>query len=58
MRTERVEKTVRENYDLAQALGLTGTPSYVIGDSVEMGAVGFEVLTARVNEARCGAATC
>jgi protein-disulfide isomerase len=58
MRSERVEKTVRENYALAQALGLTGTPSYVIGDAVEFGAVGAEVLTARINEARCGAATC
>lgn len=58
MRSDRVEQTVRENYDLAQALGLTGTPSYVVGDSVEMGAVGVETLTARVNEARCGAATC
>jgi protein-disulfide isomerase len=58
MRSERVKATVRENYDLAQSLGLTGTPSYVVGDKVEFGAVGYETLVARVNEARCGTETC
>ena len=53
-----VETTVRRNYELAQALGLSGTPSYVIGDFVEFGAVGFDTLRERVNLTRCGARVC
>jgi protein-disulfide isomerase len=53
-----VQKTVEETYELANALGLTGTPSFVIGDEVIFGAVGYDTLVASVNEARCGAVTC
>ncbi len=53
-----VQATVEEVYDLANALGLTGTPSFVVGDQVIFGAVGVDTLKARVNEARCGAVTC
>ncbi len=58
MRSDRVKATVKESYDLAQALGLSGTPSYVVGDTVEFGAVGYDTLAARINEARCGTETC
>ena len=43
---------------LAEALGLNGTPSYVVGKEVVVGAVGLEALQAKVNAARCGKATC
>jgi protein-disulfide isomerase len=49
---------LQENFKLAEALGMNGTPSYVIGDSVVVGAVGLEALRERVNTARCGKATC
>ena len=43
---------------LAEALGLNGTPSYVVGEEVVVGAVGLEALKQRVNIARCGKTTC
>lgn len=58
MRSDAVRKTVEESFRLGQELKLDGTPSYVVGDAVEEGAVGADVLRGRVNLARCGAATC
>ena len=44
---------------LADALSLTGTPSYVVGDEVVVGAVGFERLQSRVENLRkCGKTEC
>ncbi|MFZ1813030.1 MAG: DsbA family protein [Rhizobiaceae bacterium] len=49
----------REVYQLADGLGITGTPSYVIGDEVVFGAVGFDALNVKVaNLKSCGKATC
>jgi protein-disulfide isomerase len=53
-----VKESLAENYKLAETLGMNGTPSYVIGDSVVVGAVGLEALREKVNTARCGKATC
>ena len=53
-----VQETVEEVYGLASALGLTGTPSYVVGDEVLFGAVGYDRLKEQINVARCGAAIC
>jgi protein-disulfide isomerase len=58
MASPEVKETLQENFKLAEALGMNGTPSYVIGDSVVVGAVGLEALRERVNTARCGKATC
>ena len=50
---------LREAYQLADGLGITGTPSYVIGEEVVFGAVGFDQLNNRVANLReCGKATC
>ncbi len=43
---------IRKNLDLGRALGLTGTPSYVVGNRILSGAVGFDALKAAVDEAR------
>jgi len=43
---------------LADALGLNGTPSYVVGNDVVVGAVGLNSLKEKVNAARCGKPTC
>lgn len=40
------------NLGLARALGLTGTPSYVIGDRIISGAAGIEALRKAIAEAR------
>ena len=43
---------IRKNLDLGRALGLTGTPSYIVGNKILSGAVGFDALKAAVDEAR------
>ena len=47
-----VKATIEENLKLAEAIGLTGTPSYVIGDNVVIGAVGITALNDKVKAAR------
>jgi protein-disulfide isomerase len=53
-----VRKALEESFMLADALGLNGTPSYVIGSNVVIGAVGLPKLKESINQARCGNATC
>jgi protein-disulfide isomerase len=53
-----IKATLQESFRLAEALGLSGTPSYVIGDNVVVGAVGLEALREKVNTSRCGKPTC
>ena len=50
---------VQEAYALATSLGITGTPSYVIGNETVPGAVGKEAIEAKVANIRaCGKASC
>lgn len=58
MQGPEVKATLQENFKLAEALGLNGTPSYVIGDKVIIGAVGLAPLQEGINNARCGRPTC
>jgi protein-disulfide isomerase len=58
LNSEEVRLTLEESLKLAEKLGLNGTPSYVIGPHVVVGAVGVEQLKEKVNSARCGKATC
>jgi protein-disulfide isomerase len=58
MKSPEVEKTLQQDMKLAEALGLNGTPSYVIGDNVVVGAIGLKGLQESINTARCGKATC
>ena len=44
MGSDEVKKTIDENMKLADALGINGTPSYVVGDEVVVGAVGLDEL--------------
>ena len=53
-----VRATLEENFKLAEAMGMNGTPSYVIGKQVVIGAVGVETLREKIGVARCGKATC
>ena len=53
-----VRATIEENFKLAEAMGMNGTPSYVIGKQVVIGAVGLEGLKEKIGVARCGKATC
>ena len=58
LNSPQVKATLEESYMLAQALGLNGTPSYVIGENVVIGAVGLPALQESINVARCGKPTC
>ena len=55
--SDEVRISLEESFKLAEALGLNGTPSYVVGKDVVVGAVGKDALR-QVNTARCGQATC
>jgi protein-disulfide isomerase len=58
MASEEVKTQIEESFKLAEALGLNGTPSYVVGGDVVVGAVGLSSLREKVNTARCGKAAC
>jgi protein-disulfide isomerase len=53
-----VRATIEESFKLAEAMGMNGTPSYVIGKQVVVGAVGLDTLRQKVALARCGKAQC
>ncbi|HEY0220207.1 MAG TPA: DsbA family protein, partial [Afipia sp.] len=53
-----IDATLTENFKMAEDMGLNGTPSYVIGKEVVVGAVGLDGLSKKISEARCGKATC
>ncbi len=58
MASEEARAAIEESLKLAESLGLNGTPSYVVGPNVVIGAVGVEALREKVNTARCGKAAC
>ena len=54
-----VRASIEEVMKIADTLSLTGTPSFVIGDEVIVGAVGFDELKSKIDNVRkCGHATC
>jgi len=46
--SDEVRATIDESMKLADALGVTGTPSYVVGDEVVVGAVGIDTLRQKI----------
>src|ERR1700742_2888370 len=58
MASPEAKSTIEENFKLAEAMGMNGTPSYVIGKQVVVGAVGLDGLKEKIGIARCGKATC
>jgi len=50
--TDEIRREVQRNYELAHAIGATGTPTFVIGNQVLQGAVGYDALKAAIAEAR------
>lgn len=53
--SQAVDMELAKNMSLAQQLGFTGTPSWVVGDQVLQGAVGEEQLQAAISAARANA---
>lgn len=58
LESPEVQATLEENFALADAVGINGTPSYVVGSELVIGAVGLKQLASQVNVARCGKAVC
>src|SRR6201996_4230855 len=58
LNSPEVKSTIEENFKLAEDMGLNGTPSYVIGKQIVVGAVGLDGLKEKIGIARCGKATC
>jgi protein-disulfide isomerase len=52
MNSDEVKTTIEENMKLADVLGVNGTPSYVVGDEVVVGAVGVDELRAKIKNER------
>ena len=52
--TPTADAELASNFELARALNATGTPTFVVGDQVLQGAVGYEALKAAIAAARRG----
>ena len=59
MNSEAVAKKIQTSYEIAKALNITGTPTYIIGNEVIPGAIGIEELKTRIaNMRECGETLC
>ena len=58
MASDEIKATLEENLKIAEALGMNGTPTYVVGSEILVGAVGLAALKEKINTARCGKITC
>jgi predicted DsbA family dithiol-disulfide isomerase len=52
METQEIDAHIQTSMRLAQALGITGTPSFVIGDALVPGVVDANQLRSLVSDAR------
>ena len=52
MASAALKAEVRKNIELGRALGLTGTPTFIVGDRILSGAVGYDKLAAAIVVAR------
>lgn len=51
-----IDGELRKNFQLAQQLGATGTPLFIVGDKVLNGAVGYDALKKAIADARAAKA--
>ena len=53
------QASIQEVMNIADALQLTGTPSFVLADDIVIGAVGYEALKTKIgNVKKCGKTLC
>ena len=50
--SKEVDETIARNHALAESLGINGTPSFVVGDTLIPGRVGPETLVKAIADAR------
>ncbi|MET3925259.1 DsbA family protein [Devosia sp. 2618] len=59
MGSEAVSKSIQTSYEIARALNITGTPTYIIGNEIIPGAIGADELRSRIANMRaCGETQC
>lgn len=59
MNAPRISDMIQKTYDLAKALGIGGTPTYILGDEMFPGAVPIDQLKAAIADMRaCGSTAC
>jgi protein-disulfide isomerase len=59
MGDDSVTEAITRTYQLADALNITSTPNFIIGDELLRGAVGVEQMKEKIaNMRECGKATC
>jgi protein-disulfide isomerase len=52
MNAPEIEQLIKRNYELADALGIRGTPAFIVGDELIPGAVDLETLQQKIAAAR------
>jgi protein-disulfide isomerase len=52
MNSEEAKATIAESMRLAEAIGVSGTPSYVVGTEVVVGAIGVDALRQKISAER------
>jgi protein-disulfide isomerase len=59
MGTPEVTSTIQTSFEIARALNITGTPTYIIGNEIIPGAIGIDELRTRIaNMRECGQTQC
>ena len=59
MGSEGVAQSIQTSYEIAKALNITGTPTYIIGNEIIPGAIGVNELRSRIANMRaCGETQC
>jgi len=59
MESKDIEAGLDEVMKMADALGINGTPSFVVGDEVVVGAVGYSQLKTKLDAVHiCGHSVC
>jgi protein-disulfide isomerase len=59
MNAKRTSDEIQKTYDLAKALGIGGTPTYILGDEMISGAAPLDELRAKIANVRaCGSTAC
>jgi protein-disulfide isomerase len=54
MASSQVDAVINRNYELAQALGINGTPAFIVGDTIVPGAISLQALQQLIAEERQG----
>lgn len=52
MASEEIETAIENSSNIAEILGVQGTPAFIIGDNLYRGAMGLENIRAKINEVR------